>query len=231
MSRLLDQTDRPTLADLLAQSRQGTLDRVRTCIPGVVISYDAAAQKADVRPAVRTWYTKPDTGEEESELPAVIPNCPVLHYSAGDYSIHFPLAAGSSVLILVAHASIDEWLQTGQEDCEPWDRRVLDWTDALVLPGGRSFSAQAGARGPLPSAARADGAMVLRAPEVRLGSSGATAALVTEDLLGALEGALTEVSAALGGLGFPPTMLPNLTALLTALALPTSYRTSKVKGE
>ncbi len=227
MSRLLDQTDRPTLADLLAQTRQGALDRVRTCIPGVVVSYDAATQRANVQPAVRSWYTGPE-GDEVSELPAVIPNCPVLHYSSGDYSIHFPIAVGSSVLILVAHASIDEWLQTGQADCEPWDRRVLDWTDALVLPGGRAFASEEAARAPLPSAALANGAMVLRAPEIRLGSSGAAAALVTADLLADLQSALTDVLTGLTGLSVAA---PNLANLLVAMAVPTSYRTAKVKGE
>jgi hypothetical protein len=224
-----DETDNPTVADLLSLAIGRAQAGVRTCQPGIVLAYDPVQQKAIVQPAIRVARTDPTTGLRVYQEVPPIANCPVAHIGAGDFSLCFPLSPGDSVLLLVADRSMDEWILTGETKVDPYDSRRFDWMDCVVLPALRSFNPAAGARGPIPVEGVAAGAMVVRAPEIRLGSSAAYDALVLESLLPDLLAALSDVSAALTALGILAPALVNLTNLITAL--PGAYRTLKVKAE
>jgi hypothetical protein len=84
---------------------------------------------------------------------------------AGAYKITFPVAAGDIVLLCFAQTSLDNWLQLGGV-VDPQDSRKFDLSDAIAIPGLLSFN-QA-------TSQVADGALVIAAPEVRIGSSAAT---------------------------------------------------------
>ena len=149
-------------------------------LPGVVVSYDASEQRAVVRPVVRFRYMDED-GTQQTYQPAAIPGVPVLWPTSSGASLTMPLAVGDPVWIEFAQRSIADWLSTGEGDVEPRDPRRFDYNDAVCYPAGRPFA------DPLPSAAYATGATVLRGDDIRLGDATACdfvalASLVLADL-------------------------------------------------
>jgi hypothetical protein len=140
---------------------------VRTSIPGKVESYDHSEQRASVRLVNKLPRENPDTGEIEYYTPQPIANCPVQfpQGSGGDYALTFPLERGDPVRIDFQMRSIDGWMTAGTEDNEEADPRKHNLTDAVVVPGIRSF-ANALAEDRLD-----DSSMVLSATEIHLGSA------------------------------------------------------------
>ena len=90
---------------------------------------------------------------------------------------------------------------------EPADPRRFDLTDAFVEPGGRPPSL------PLPAAAVDSNAMVLRAPEIKLGSSSATQPIVLGDDLVTRMNALENAFSGHVHTYIPGTLPPLLTTV------------------
>jgi hypothetical protein len=200
-------SDTPTDAEILRLAAKAALGGVRVCIPAVVVAYDRAAQTITAQVVVRSRYLD-ENGQPVTYLPKPIPNVPVQFPAGGGGSLTFDLEAGDPVTLLVADRSLDEWKTTGQEDNTPAHPRRFDLTDAIALPGGQSPAT------PLPGAAVADGAAVLRGSPVKLGAGTATERVILGDAFFAdLQPALAEL-AAISAVGIPTT---NVIALLTAI--------------
>ena len=211
-------------ADLARQIARAVTAGMHTAIPGRVLAYDRTQQRADVQPVVRFSRRNRD-GERVTYLPAPVPNCPVVFPGSGSVSLTWDLASGDSCLIVFSERSIDEWLSTGEADNEPADPRRFALTDGFVIPGGRPFV------DPLPAAAYASGAAVLRGADVRLGSSAASDAVALSSLVsGALNTLKSAISAAPvvagdGGASFKASLVAALSSW------PPSLGASKVKAE
>jgi hypothetical protein len=130
-------TRNTTLQDLLARFRESLVSDLHTSLPGKVVRYDAATQKADVQPLIKERYTDESGAQQSRELP-VIPSVPVQFPGAGGYRITFPVAVGDTGLIMFAEASLDKWLVSGGT-VDPAEERRHDLTDAIFLPGLRDF--------------------------------------------------------------------------------------------
>lgn len=138
--------------------------RVHVSLPARVVTYYQATQTADVQPVVRARYRSEDDTVEHYKLP-VIPGVPVVFPQGGGCSITWPLAAGNSVLLVVAERSLDEWKATGDGDVSARSARRFDLTDAVALAGLSSPST--------PLAQVLAGTLVVGAPAIALGSAGA----------------------------------------------------------
>jgi len=136
-----DNVDNPKLADAIVDAMEAERARVRTVIPGRIISYDSSTQKATVRPVVQSSYKDEQTGERRTTLPPAIPECPVNfpQGSDGGFAITWPLKSGDPVEIRIASRSLEKWQNQGGTDVEPDNFRRHDLTDAIVDPGIRSF--------------------------------------------------------------------------------------------
>ena len=130
-------TRNTTLQDLLARFRESLVSDLHTSLPGKVVRYDAATQKADVQPLIKERYTDESGAMQARELP-VIPAVPVQFPGAGGYRITFPVNVGDTGLIVFSEASLDKWLVSGGT-VDPADDRRHDLTDAVFLPGLRDF--------------------------------------------------------------------------------------------
>lgn len=211
----------PTEHEILLDAIRGQLAQVNTALPGTVVSYDSSDQTASVRLAVKFKRRDPDTGEIVAYSPPIISGAPVAFPGAGAYSITWDLTAGDSVLVVFASRSLDEWASVIAEQHEPQDVRRFDLSDAVVVPALRSPAA------PIPAAGLAAGVMVIRAPEVRLGSSAATAFvalanLVLDRLTAIVTGYNTHTHPDSMGSTGPPTSL---------LSVPASVASSKIKAD
>lgn len=218
-------SDAPDLIDLIRQVVRAELATAHVAgVPGVVVSYDRTEQRATVRPSVRFRYRDRE-GAVVAYRPEPIPNCPVLWPAASGSSLTFDLAVGDPVWIEFGARSLDDWLSTGGDDVTPVDLRRYAYTDAVVHPAGRPFAA------PLPAAAVASGATVLRGSDVRLGDATATAKVALASLTDAQLSALEAVFTA--WVPVPADGGAALKAALTALIAggwPASVAASKVKA-
>lgn len=130
-------TRNTTLQDLLARFRESLLADLHTSLPGKVVRYDAATQKADVQPLIKERYADENGAAQSRDLP-VIPAVPVQFPGSGGYRITFPVTVGDTGLIVFSEASLDKWLVSGGT-VDPADDRRHDLTDAVFLPGLRDF--------------------------------------------------------------------------------------------
>lgn len=127
---------RSTLADVLARARASAVDGIWQAMPGIVTRYDAAAQIADVQPAVKVYYRDED-GEPVAETLPVVIDCPVVFPGAGAFALYFPITAGDSCLLLASSVAIDRWQSVGKV-VDPGDPRRHSLGDMFVIPGLRS---------------------------------------------------------------------------------------------
>lgn len=123
-------SDRDPAIEELGRNMQDDLQlRIRTVVPGIVVSYTSATQSATIQPAPRSIDRKGG-----STMTALVTEAPVVFPEGGGWSITWPLAPGSRVLMLCSDRGIDRWRQTGSPYI-PTDTRKHRLTDAFVWPG------------------------------------------------------------------------------------------------
>ena len=152
-----------SLVDTLDAFIQRRLAQVNVSIPGRVQSYNASQQSATVQPLIQEAYIKEDGTRGVRDLP-IIQAVPVAFPGAGSYGFTFPLTKGDTVMLLFSQASIDKWRKQGGK-VDPLDDSRHDLSDAIAIPGLRSFSE---------ATDQVADAAVLYGPEVRLGSKDAS---------------------------------------------------------
>lgn len=119
-----------TLLDALQDAIRASLAELNTCLPAVVLSYDAGSQKATVQPTVKRFYRD---GTSPSRPP--ITDVPVVFPAAGGGIISFPIAAGDTVMLMFSQRSLDKWLVSSGGEVNPEDRRMHSFSDAIAIPG------------------------------------------------------------------------------------------------
>lgn len=126
--------DDPDWDDAVLEIVRGEIARIRTITPAQVVSYNPAAQTADVQPLLRGRWLNEETETVETYLPAPLVNRPVLWTSFGGFELAGELVPGEDVLLLISDRSIVEWVRDGGADVTPKDLRRFDLGDAMVLP-------------------------------------------------------------------------------------------------
>lgn len=159
-------TDRPDLVGAIQALVDARAARIETTLPAVIVSYDDSTQRAIVRPTVRSALVDASGNRVTRDIPPIA-GVPVAFPSASGFSITWPLSAGDPCTLVFASRDIAGWLQTGKVPSDPVDPRRHDITDAICIPGGRSF------KDPIPGAGVASSALVIRGDDIRLGSSSA----------------------------------------------------------
>jgi hypothetical protein len=126
-------TNTPTLAQLLNRVKASVGAETRVAIPGVVTSYDATKQLADVSPQVSEPFELEDGTVEQRRLP-VVPSVPVMFPGASGFRITYPIEKGDTGLLIFCDRSIDAWLARGGHTA-PTDARRHHLSDAVFVPG------------------------------------------------------------------------------------------------
>ena len=108
---------------------------MHTAIPGIVRSYDAAAQTADIEIALLRPVPNPDEDEPDgAEALPILPSVPIAWPRAGGFFLHFPLSAGDSVLLVFSELDMNAWRASGRvSDPALGDRHGL--SGAVAVPG------------------------------------------------------------------------------------------------
>jgi hypothetical protein len=119
----------PSLGEIIRRALDARLAGVHVALPGRIEKYDAAKQKADVLPLVKT---------PEGESMPVVCNVPIVFPGSGGFRITFPVKKGDVVLLVFSDRSLDIWKSEGGE-VDPRDTRQHALSDAVALVGLRSF--------------------------------------------------------------------------------------------
>jgi hypothetical protein len=122
-------TENPTLQALLKNAIESRLTDLHVALPGIVQTYDAAKQTADVQPALQKKYADGAV----TNLP-LISNVPVMFPRSSVGHLHFPLKRGDQVLLVFVERSVDIFRQKGGV-VDPEDFRKHHLSDAIALPG------------------------------------------------------------------------------------------------
>ena len=104
-----------------------------TALPGIILSFDAAALTCEVQPAIQGKKRDEDGSITLVNLPILL-DCPVVVPHAGGCSLTFPLKAGDECLVVFSCRAIDLWWQSGGVQ-PPAETRMHDLSDGFVIPG------------------------------------------------------------------------------------------------
>lgn len=103
--------------------------QINTCIPGKVVSFDAATARAVVQPTIQVRLRSGAT----SDLPQ-IHDVPVVYPAGGGYSITFPLVEDDPVLLVFSQRGMTQW-KSSMDTAEPDVGVFHALNDAIAIPG------------------------------------------------------------------------------------------------
>lgn len=121
----------------LRAALDGRQAQIWTALPCTIVSFNAAAQTAQVQPMTLMQYTDPATNAVKFLQLPVINDVLVQFPSGGGFTLTFPVAAGDECLVVFASRCIDGWYATGQIQ-QQGDLRMHDLSDGFALVGVRS---------------------------------------------------------------------------------------------
>ena len=162
-----------SLAETLRRIIEAQSVELHTAIPGIVRSYDASAQTADIEPGL--LLPIPALREEEEDprerLP-IIPNVPVCVPRGASFHLTFPLSPGDTVLLVFSESDINTFRQNGQV-ADPGVPTRHGLSGAVAIPGFVTANAPVGdASGSYGRIGVDGGAHVeFRSSEIRAGGS------------------------------------------------------------
>lgn len=127
--------------DVAQLVRDNAKAAVTNALPGVIRSFDPETVTCDVDIAITARVTKAGTMDEDFQYESVrypiLNDLPVVFPRGGGVTLTFPIKEGDECLIVFSSRSIDFWWQNGGVQ-ERADGRVLDLSDAFVIPGLQS---------------------------------------------------------------------------------------------
>ena len=121
-----------SFAEAVENSIHAIVERIHTCIPGRIVSYDGHAKRtAVVQPVVRL----PTPTGPLLDIPGIF-SVPVVFPSTAAGSLVFPLVKGDGVLICFSEVGMGAFLssQTGDVS-DPGSNHHHALTDAIAIPG------------------------------------------------------------------------------------------------
>ena len=124
----------PGLYDLLQLLKQDVLKTLNCAKVGMIQSFDSAKKTAVVQIAFK--IVRPN-GTLQSY--PVLVDCPIYTPQGGGAALTFPITAGDECLVLFSDSNLDAWYFSGGQ-AAPYDNRVHDLSDAIVLVGLNSLA-------------------------------------------------------------------------------------------
>lgn len=133
----MDRRERfPDLETALLAMMEGAQSRIWTAMPGIIASYNAAAQTCSIRVALKMQFLQEDGTYTTVEIQPLV-DCPVIFPSGGGFSLTFPVAPGDECLAVFANRCIDSWWQLGDVQVQA-EFRMHNLSDGFALLGPRS---------------------------------------------------------------------------------------------
>ena len=130
----------PSLQDVIRAALRQSKAQDMAALPGKIDKYDAATQKADVKPLLQRPLVDEDGEDLPSEVLPVVPSVPIVFpradFGGAKFFMSFPLKKGDHVLLVTAKWSLDQWKsKAAGTDVEPVQLRENDLSDVIAIPG------------------------------------------------------------------------------------------------
>lgn len=142
MAGLLNETKRGvderslSLAKIADAIKNDVMNNLRVSMPGIIDSFDAEKQTANIIPAIRKRVAGDNSRVKEEQEPMLL-DVPVLFLGGGSSYLTFPVKKGDECLVVFADNNIDAWFQSGGVQNQVYPRRH-DLSDAFAIVGFRS---------------------------------------------------------------------------------------------
>lgn len=127
-----------TLAEAINAAVESGGRDIYTMIPAKVVKWDVDKQRANCQPLIKNVTSGEDGAREVKSWP-VVPGVPVHFMGAGDFRITFPVDNGTIGMLVFSHRSLDKWLTGSGGEVDPELDHDHALTDAVFLPGLRTF--------------------------------------------------------------------------------------------
>jgi hypothetical protein len=114
----------------------GTEAGIQTALPGIIQSYNAAAQTVTVQVAIKANVTTTD-GKTGAQPLSILTDVPVQFPAGGGHGMTFPISTGDECLLVFASRCIDAWWQQGGVQPQA-EKRMHDLSDGFAILGFRS---------------------------------------------------------------------------------------------
>lgn len=140
----------PSQAEVIRRALRAFGADLRVCLPGVVTKWDASIQRADVMIPVKQAYIDEEDNRQVESWP-VVTGVPVEFMGAGNCRLTLPICDGNTVTdsgerppattgaLFFSDLSLDKWLTGGGGEVDPEIDHQHDVTDAIFIPGLRTF--------------------------------------------------------------------------------------------
>lgn len=124
-----------TINDIIRQDVESVLMMTYTNIPAIVQSHDTTAQTLTVKVAVET-----PTYYGDNIAPCTLEDVPIIFPSGANWVMAGVLERGDSVMLIIPHYGIDEYLQGDKGSVgKPLTVRRHDLNEAVAIPGMMTF--------------------------------------------------------------------------------------------
>lgn len=205
---------RENVAEAMVRVLDSAMTDIHTAQPGIVRSYDAATQTAEIQLGNRAVI--PASSEDDEDLVESLPilgNVPVMWPRAGGFFLHFPIAEGDTVLVIFCESDTNQFRQNASES-DPGTPERFGLSGAVAIPGYPTLGNENGdASGTYGRVGEEGGPYIeFRPSEIHVGGNQALAiGANVEAHLSAIESALNAVAggspssyikATVDGLGF-----------------------------
>lgn len=105
---------------------------IRCCIPGIIQSYNAENNTAEIQPAIREEVVNEDNSVSYVNLPLLI-NVPIVFPSTKLGGVRFTLEKGDECLVVFSDLSYDNFWTSGNVQ-NPIEVRRHDLSDGIAIP-------------------------------------------------------------------------------------------------
>lgn len=130
----------------IAAALDGRQAQIWTCLPAIIVSYNAVEQTCQVQPTIGIQTIDPLSNTSNPiiiDIPVIV-DCPVVFPHGGGFSLTFPLQPGDECLLHIASRCIDGWWGQGASPVgvtqpQQGDLRMHDLSDCFVSVGPRSL--------------------------------------------------------------------------------------------
>lgn len=120
-----------SLQETLNSAIEHHLENSHFCIPGVVVAADLENQQVSVQPSLNL---KMFDGSGSIERPPIT-NIPLVFPVSKTAGFTFPVEKGDTVLLVFSERGLDSWKEGNGYPVTPTDFRMLDYKDAIAIPG------------------------------------------------------------------------------------------------
>jgi len=120
-----------SLQQTLTNAIEHQLENSHTAMPGIVVAVDLINQQLTVQPSLNI---KMYDGSASIERPPIT-NVPLQFPSSKSSAFTFPVAPGDVVLLVFSERGLDAWKAGNGYPSTPVDFRMMDYNDAIAIPG------------------------------------------------------------------------------------------------